>query len=67
MIKAISNRNIIDYQLISTTIDLVYKVLAITDYSPELINNRHVARATEVARKWNELFIDSIVSTKEGV
>lgn len=67
MIKRISNRNVSDYQLICVAIDLVYKVLAITDCDPELINNRHIAQATEIAKEWNDLFIDSIVNAKEGV
>ncbi|HLX54257.1 MAG TPA: hypothetical protein VKR58_09965, partial [Aquella sp.] len=60
-------RNILNFQLISIAIDLVHKVLSITDCNPDLINDRHVSKAIDVAHKWNELFIDNIVGTKEGV
>ncbi len=66
MIKPISNRNSLDFQLVKITIDLVYKVLSITECNPELLNYKHILRATEAAREWNELFIESIINTKEG-
>ena len=66
MINPISNRSNIDYQLVSVAIDLVHKVLAILDCNPDLSSNRHIVIATNMANKWNELFIDNIINTQEG-
>ncbi len=54
-----------DYQLISTSIELVHKVMSLVDCKPELLQDPHIAKAHEVALKWNERFIDLI--SKDGV
>ncbi len=62
--NAIVNRRFNDYQLISYAIELVHKVMSLADCRPELLKDNHIAKAHEVALKWNERFIDLI--SKEG-
>ena len=58
--KAIVSRCFNDYQLISIGIELVNRILGISSIHPEL------KKIDELAQKWNEIFINSYVSTKEG-
>lgn len=64
MIKTIVSRNASEFQLVSIGIELVHKVFGLMECNPELISNPHAAKASELANKWNEVFIE-VVSTRK--
>lgn len=66
MDKSMFNRNYKDFQLVSLGIELAHKVIGAMDCCPGLETNKHMVKALELARQWNETFFDVYVTT-EGV
>lgn len=65
MTRAIVKKNLSDYQLISTGIELVHTVFALYDCVEELAKNQHMLKAKDCAVKWNELFFDAFITQQK--
>lgn len=70
MNKCSNNTNVTQFQLISVSIELVHHVLAMKDSLPDLIDLPRLDKICNIAEKWNELFVNGCVkskNSKEGV
>lgn len=65
MTRAIVKKNLSDFQLVSTGIELIHTVFALYDCAGELANNPHMMKARDYAVKWNELFFDAYITQQK--
>lgn len=66
MNKAINSVNGISCQLILVGIELSNNILALIDCQPKVLDIPHFNKIVDLSKEWNNVFLNYLITSKEG-